>query len=64
MGVSKLRHALNDVLRVHGGHIGYCVRPSARGRGYGHVLLGMTLEQARGQGLTRVLITVDRNNKP
>lgn len=62
VGMSKVRHTLNDELRARGGHIGYCVRPSERGRGYGHILLSLTLEQASRLGLDRVLITADWGN--
>lgn len=64
VATSKLRHTLNDALLVYGGHVGYCVRPSERGKGYGHVLLAATLEQARRLGITRVLITVNLDNQP
>ena len=64
VGLSKLRHTLNDALTVYGGHVGYCVRPGERGKGYGHVLLGMTLEQARHLGIAQVLITTNRDNSP
>ena len=63
VGMSKVRHVLNDELRARGGHIGYSVRPSERGKGYGHILLNLTLEQASHLGLDRVLITSDWSNK-
>lgn len=62
VGVSKLRHTLNDALRLQGGHIGYCIRPSARGRGLGHAILQLTLHKAKGLGLSRVLLTVSEGN--
>ena len=64
VGLSKLRHTLNDALAVYGGHVGYCVRPVERGKGYGHVLLGSTLAQAHHLGIAQVLITTNRNNLP
>src|SRR5215207_11430063 len=39
VGISRLRHKLTDDLLYHGGHIGYYVRPSARGRRYGTSIL-------------------------
>ena len=63
VGMSKVRHTLNNELRARGGHVGYCIRPSERGKGYGHVLLSLTLEQASHLGLERVLITADWGNK-
>ncbi len=62
VGTSRLRHWLVPHLEVEGGHIGYDVRPSERGRGYGTVLLAMTLEKARDLGLGEVLVTCDRDN--
>jgi len=64
VGVSRLRHSLNAALLEHGGHIGYYVKASARGKGYGRAILALTLEEARRLGLDRVLLTVDSGNRP
>lgn len=62
LGISHLRHKLNPVLEYHGGHIGYAIRPSQRGKGYGTQLLRYTLKEARQLGIERVLITCDADN--
>ena len=62
LGITKLRHALNDMLRVQGGHIGYCVRPGERGKGYGRLILKKTLLEAKHLNLRRVLLTVSIAN--
>jgi len=62
LGVSKLRHTLTPALEDIGGHIGYSIRPSERGRGYGSLILALTLEHARALGLSRVLLTCDTSN--
>ena len=62
VAVSKLRHRLNESLRRVGGHIGYCVRPSKRGKGYGTGLLALTLVAAQELGLALVLITCNADN--
>ena len=62
LGVAKLRHTLNPTLEDIGGHIGYSIRPSERGKGYGTLILALTLERARALGLSRVLITCDTAN--
>lgn len=62
LGVSKLRHALTPMLEDIGGHIGYNIRPSERGKGYGSLILALTLEHARALGLSRVLLTCDTDN--
>ena len=62
LGTSSLRRALNPQLAHEGGHIGYCIRPSQRQKGYGRLILQFTLEQARQLGLHRVLITCNTEN--
>jgi len=59
---SSLRHRLTEHLAYEGGHIGYGVRPSERGKGYGTAVCRLTLEKARALGLPRVLITCDADN--
>lgn len=62
LGVAKLRHMLTPALEDTGGHIGYNIRPSERGKGYGARILALTLERARELGLSRVLLTCDADN--
>ncbi|MCL4689559.1 MAG: GNAT family N-acetyltransferase [Burkholderiales bacterium] len=62
VGVSNLRHRLTDALRVEGGHIGYGIRPTARGRGLGREILRLTLAEARRRGIESVLLTCAKAN--
>ena len=62
LGTSDLRHRLTEALKDEGGHIGYAVRPSERGKGYGTLMVKLVLEKARQLGLRRVLITCDKGN--
>jgi len=62
VGRSALRHQLSPALEHEGGHIGYDVRPSVRRRGYGTLILALTLEKARDLGLERALLTCDTDN--
>ena len=62
LGSSNLRHELNDYLRKFGGNIGYSVRPSQRGKGFGTIILRLTLEKASQLGLEKVLVTCDDDN--
>ena len=62
LGVSNLRHALTEFLRREGGHIGYSVRPSERGKGYATAMLRLVLEKAKELGLKMVLVTCDKDN--
>ena len=64
VGMSKLRHWLNDALRRHGGHIGYCIRPSERGRGLGNQLLKFTLQKAKEMGIDKVQLDCAEDNIP
>lgn len=62
LGGISLRHALNDFLLRAGGHIGYGIRPSARGRGLATWALRSVLPHARALGLDEVLVTCDDSN--
>lgn len=62
VGGIRLRYELTPLLRQVGGHIGYDIRPSMRGQGYGTLLLALTLARARKAGLAEVLITCDTGN--
>lgn len=62
VGCSNLRHALTDSLRSEGGHIGYGIRPSARGRGLAKALLASTLAEAKALGIERALLSCDKAN--
>lgn len=62
LGQSSLRHRLRPALAKRGGHIGYYIRPSERRRGYGTVILRLTLTKAEELGLKRVLVTCDDGN--
>lgn len=62
IGRVSVRHALTESLKRIGGHIGYEIRPSARGKGYGTAILKLALPRARDLGLQRVLVTCDETN--
>ena len=61
-GMASLRHELTDALLVSGGHIGYGIRPSERGKGYGTRQLALALEKYRERGVDKVLVTCDQDN--
>ncbi|WP_353886395.1 GNAT family N-acetyltransferase [uncultured Curtobacterium sp.] len=62
LGSIALRHELNDWLREYGGHVGYGIRPSARGRGLASAALAATLDTAAERGMPEVLLTCDATN--
>lgn len=60
-GGIALRHGLNEqVLRL--GHIGYGIRPSARGKGLATWAVGRMLDEARTLDLGRVLLVCEEDN--
>jgi predicted acetyltransferase len=62
VGRASIRHELNDFLLHFGGHIGYCVRPEFRRRGYATEILSQSLVVARSLGVEPVLVTCDEDN--
>jgi len=62
IGRSSIRHQLTPDLEHEGGHIGYDIRPSERRKGYGTLILRLTLDEARRLGISRALLTCDSDN--
>ena len=62
LGESQLRHSLTPALETYWGHIGYRIRPSQRRKGYGTLILKLTLDKARELGIQRVRVTADTDN--
>jgi len=62
LGRISLRHRLIAALEVVGGHIGYSVRPSARGRGHATAMLRAVLPHAHALGIDPALVTCDVTN--
>ncbi|MDB5449311.1 MAG: hypothetical protein JWQ52_439 [Phenylobacterium sp.] len=63
LGSISVRHRLNAILEQWGGHIGYAVRPSARGRGHASAMLAGMLDHCRAHlPLEGVTLTVNTNN--
>jgi predicted acetyltransferase len=62
VGFLALRHTLTPWLLEEGGHIGYAVRPSRRGRGHASRALALAVRRSAELGLERVLLTCDEPN--
>jgi predicted acetyltransferase len=62
LGRLSVRHRLTPWLRDFGGHIGYVVRPSARGRGHATAMLRAALPWALERGIDQALVTCDDTN--
>ena len=62
VGFLNLRLRLNDYLLQEGGHIGYSIRPSARGQGFAKEQLRQGLQVAKSKNIKRALVTCDCDN--
>lgn len=63
IGVSNLRHHLTERLMRLGGHIGFGVRPSARGKGVAKELLRQTIIEADRRGLSELIVICLEENE-
>lgn len=62
IGMINIRLALNEKFRKINGNIGYCIRPTERGKGYNNINLYLGLKKCKEHGIKEVLLTVDENN--
>ncbi|HEL9598023.1 TPA: GNAT family N-acetyltransferase [Streptococcus suis] len=63
LGFLNLRLRLNDFLLNKGGHIGYSIRPTERGKGYAKDQLRLGLQEAASKNITKVLVTCSTDNE-
>ena len=62
VGMVNLRHYLNDMLRQVGGHIGYSIRPTERGKGYAKVQLYLALLECKKLGVEEAMVDCVKSN--
>ena len=62
LGFLNLRLRLNDYLLENGGHIGYSIRPSERGKGYAKESLRQGLQVAKEKNIKKALVTCSVEN--
>ena len=62
VGMINIRLALNKRLSHYGGHIGYSIRPTERGKGYNNINLYLGLKVCRQYGIERIFMDADLEN--
>jgi predicted acetyltransferase len=62
LGRLQIRHRLNEYLREQGGHVGYYVVPTHRGRGHASAMFAASLAVAFAVGIDCALVTCDSDN--
>ena len=62
IGMNNIRLALNKKLEEHGGHIGYSIRPTERGKGYNNLNLYLALKVCDKNGIESAMLSADIDN--
>ena len=63
IGMTNLRYDLTPDLLKYGGHLSFGIRPEERGKGYGFIIVKLSLNVIMTHGIPRALITSKRENK-
>lgn len=63
IGIINIRLGLNDMLRDLGGHIGFSIRPSQRGKGFNKINLFLGLKRLHEIGEKEALLDCEIDNK-
>ena len=62
VGMINIRTTLNERLSKFGGHIGYGIRPTERGKGYNKINLYLGLKVCSEYGIDKVFLDADLKN--
>ena len=62
VGMINIRLCLNERLSRYGGHMGYSIRPTERGKGYNKINLYLGLRVCSAHGISKVFMDADLNN--
>lgn len=63
VGIIQIRHRFNEFLEKYAGHIGYCVCPSERRKGYATQMLSLVLPECERLGIYDVLVCCLADNE-
>lgn len=62
VGMLNIRHYLNAVFMIIGGHIGGSIRPTERGKGYSKIQLYLALQECKKLGIDEAMIDCAKSN--
>ena len=62
VGMINIRLCLNERLSRYGGHMGYSIRPTERGKGYNKINLYLGLKTCHAHGIEKVFMDADLEN--
>ncbi len=62
IGMINIRTKLTDRVKVHGGNIGYSIRPTEQHKGYGKEILKLGLNKCREKGMKKITIVTNSEN--
>lgn len=62
VGIGNVRLSRDPIIEERAGHIGYHVRPSARGRGIGTAVLSHAVAHCRERGIENPVLAADPGN--
>ena len=62
IGYGRIRHYLNDNLKNTGGHIGYAIKKSKRGQGYGNKILELLIDECKKLKIYQIQIAANKDN--
>ena len=62
IGMTNIRMKLNKKLMFFGRNMGYCIRPTERGKGYNKINLYLALKVCEKYNMKKILLDVDKAN--
>lgn len=63
LGAIHLRYGITEELLRYGGHMSFSIRPEERRKGYAFIMIKLSLNHLRAQGIFDALVTVNRKNQ-